>query len=119
MLAGVVDAARLAAETHLAEVGAAREEMLASTAHGEDELKTWASTTSKRANTAANEAQRQLDAHAASLAADVATAADELIDYNYAGEWTPLFITSYLGLTLAYTGIAFVSYLVLTKLKII
>ena len=56
---------------------------------------------------------------AAATAPLAATAADELIDYNYAGEWTPLFITSYLGLTLAYTGVAFVSYLVLTKLKII
>mmetsp|Transcript_40357 Transcript_40357/g.119645 ORF Transcript_40357/g.119645 Transcript_40357/m.119645 type:complete len:98 (+) Transcript_40357:64-357(+) len=67
-------------------------------------------------------AQALLRGSAAAAAATAplsAFAADELIDYNYAGEWTPLFITSYLGLTLAYTGVAFVSYLVLTKLKII
>merc|ERR1719356_1925444 len=44
---------------------------------------------------------------------------DELIDYNFAGEFTPFMIIGYFVLTTALTGFAFVSYLVLTKLKII
>nr|AAW79400.1 unknown protein [Heterocapsa triquetra] len=58
-------------------------------------------------------------AAAVSAAPLAAQAADELIDYNYAGEWTPLFIGGYMALTLAYTGVSFISYLILTKLKII
>mmetsp|Transcript_123775 Transcript_123775/g.309433 ORF Transcript_123775/g.309433 Transcript_123775/m.309433 type:complete len:109 (-) Transcript_123775:116-442(-) len=46
-------------------------------------------------------------------------AADELLAYNMAGEWTSTFIAGYFILTLGYTAVAFVSYLVLTKLKII
>mmetsp|Transcript_14945 Transcript_14945/g.37180 ORF Transcript_14945/g.37180 Transcript_14945/m.37180 type:complete len:108 (+) Transcript_14945:102-425(+) len=48
-----------------------------------------------------------------------AHAADELLAYNMAGEWTPTFIQGYFILTLGYTAVAFFSYLVLTKLKII
>lgn len=49
----------------------------------------------------------------------VASAADELLDYNMAGEWTLTFAAGYMGLTLGLTGVAFFSYVVLTKLKII
>mmetsp|Transcript_88753 Transcript_88753/g.230336 ORF Transcript_88753/g.230336 Transcript_88753/m.230336 type:complete len:105 (-) Transcript_88753:131-445(-) len=48
-----------------------------------------------------------------------ASAADELLAYNMAGEWTSTFTAGYFILTLGYTAVAFVSYLVLTKLKII
>merc|ERR1719327_1401290 len=52
-------------------------------------------------------------------AAKKAAKPDELIDYNFAGEFTPFMIIGYFVLTTALTGFAFVSYLVLTKLKII
>merc|ERR1712062_602594 len=48
-----------------------------------------------------------------------ASAEDALIDYNMRGEFTESFIYGYFGLTTIFTIIAFTSYLVLTKLKII
>eukprot|EP00418_Pyrodinium_bahamense_P085712 CAMPEP_0179061074 /NCGR_PEP_ID=MMETSP0796-20121207/26197_1 /TAXON_ID=73915 /ORGANISM="Pyrodinium bahamense, Strain pbaha01" /LENGTH=111 /DNA_ID=CAMNT_0020757883 /DNA_START=76 /DNA_END=411 /DNA_ORIENTATION=+ len=49
----------------------------------------------------------------------VAGAEDALVEYNMAGEFTQFFIVGYFGLTTAFTAVAFLSYLVLTKLKII
>eukprot|EP00930_Biecheleria_cincta_P084909 TRINITY_DN7432_c1_g1_i1.p1 TRINITY_DN7432_c1_g1~~TRINITY_DN7432_c1_g1_i1.p1 ORF type:complete len:106 (-),score=24.51 TRINITY_DN7432_c1_g1_i1:65-382(-) len=48
-----------------------------------------------------------------------ASAADEYLNYNFAGEFTPYMIIGYFGTTTAMTAIAFLSYLILTKLKII
>lgn len=48
-----------------------------------------------------------------------ATAADEYIAYNYSGEWTSGALVAYFGLTLGATFLIFLSYLILTKLKII
>eukprot|EP00930_Biecheleria_cincta_P084907 TRINITY_DN7432_c0_g3_i1.p1 TRINITY_DN7432_c0_g3~~TRINITY_DN7432_c0_g3_i1.p1 ORF type:complete len:121 (+),score=21.37 TRINITY_DN7432_c0_g3_i1:51-365(+) len=63
----------------------------------------------------------QAAAAAATLAAAPlsATAADEYLNYNFAGEFTPYMIIGYFGTTTAMTAIAFLSYLILTKLKII
>mmetsp|Transcript_47971 Transcript_47971/g.96756 ORF Transcript_47971/g.96756 Transcript_47971/m.96756 type:complete len:87 (+) Transcript_47971:2-262(+) len=58
-------------------------------------------------------------AAAAAAAPLAAVAADELVDYNMAGEFTNFFIVGYFGLTAAFTAVAFLSYLLLTKLKII
>mmetsp|Transcript_114222 Transcript_114222/g.243622 ORF Transcript_114222/g.243622 Transcript_114222/m.243622 type:complete len:108 (+) Transcript_114222:90-413(+) len=44
---------------------------------------------------------------------------DDLIEYNYQGEFTQYMITGYFALTTALTFVAFFSYLILTKLKII
>mmetsp|Transcript_102962 Transcript_102962/g.317658 ORF Transcript_102962/g.317658 Transcript_102962/m.317658 type:complete len:109 (+) Transcript_102962:120-446(+) len=48
-----------------------------------------------------------------------AVAEDALVDYNMAGEFTQFFVVGYFGLTTAFTVFAFLSYLILTKLKII
>eukprot|EP00419_Tripos_fusus_P010536 CAMPEP_0172658566 /NCGR_PEP_ID=MMETSP1074-20121228/2863_1 /TAXON_ID=2916 /ORGANISM="Ceratium fusus, Strain PA161109" /LENGTH=112 /DNA_ID=CAMNT_0013473885 /DNA_START=81 /DNA_END=419 /DNA_ORIENTATION=- len=48
-----------------------------------------------------------------------ASAEDPVFDYNMRGEITESFITGYFALTTIFTLIAFGSYLVLTKLKII
>uniref|UniRef100_A0A7S0A5U6 Uncharacterized protein n=1 Tax=Pyrodinium bahamense TaxID=73915 RepID=A0A7S0A5U6_9DINO len=48
-----------------------------------------------------------------------AMAEDTLVEYNMAGEFTQFFVVGYFGLTTAFTAVAFLSYLVLTKLKII
>ncbi|OLP87841.1 hypothetical protein AK812_SmicGene30895 [Symbiodinium microadriaticum] len=60
-------------------------------------------------------------AGAASIAAapGVASAADEYLNYNMTGEFTPFMVIGYFGLTTFLTAFAFGSYLVLTKLKII
>mmetsp|Transcript_29903 Transcript_29903/g.69527 ORF Transcript_29903/g.69527 Transcript_29903/m.69527 type:complete len:127 (+) Transcript_29903:12-392(+) len=58
-------------------------------------------------------------AAAAAAAPLAAVAEDELFDYNYAGEFTPYFFIGYFGLTTVFTAFAFLSYLILTKLKII
>ncbi|CAK0862602.1 unnamed protein product [Prorocentrum cordatum] len=76
---------------------------------------------------AAGAAPRQHEALLRAGAAAAAAAApalviaepDELVDYNFAGEFTPFMIIGYFTLTTALTGFSFVSYLVLTKLKII
>ncbi|CAE6933085.1 unnamed protein product [Symbiodinium sp. CCMP2592] len=49
----------------------------------------------------------------------VASAADEYLNYNMTGEFTPFMVIGYFGLTTFLTAFAFGSYLVLTKLKII
>ncbi|CAK0848595.1 unnamed protein product [Prorocentrum cordatum] len=70
----------------------------------------------------ARQHQALLRAGAALAAAAPAAALaepDELVDYNFAGEFTPFLIIGYFTLTTALTGFSFVSYLVLTKLKII
>ncbi|CAK0881504.1 unnamed protein product, partial [Prorocentrum cordatum] len=66
-------------------------------------------------------ALRGVAAVAASAATSLPALAepDELVDYNFAGEFTPFLIIGYFTLTTALTGFSFVSYLVLTKLKII
>ncbi|CAK9046190.1 unnamed protein product, partial [Durusdinium trenchii] len=59
---------------------------------------------------------------AAVLAASTALpagAADEYLNYNMTGEFTPFMIIGYFGLTTFLTAFAFGSYLILTKLKII
>ncbi|CAK0793854.1 unnamed protein product, partial [Prorocentrum cordatum] len=68
-----------------------------------------------------HQALLRASAAAAAAAAPVAALAepDELVDYNFAGEFTPFLIIGYFTLTTALTGFSFVSYLVLTKLKII
>eukprot|EP00440_Ansanella_granifera_P035173 gb/GFBE01038148.1/.p1 GENE.gb/GFBE01038148.1/~~gb/GFBE01038148.1/.p1 ORF type:complete len:106 (+),score=30.26 gb/GFBE01038148.1/:1-318(+) len=48
-----------------------------------------------------------------------ASAADEYLNYNFAGEATPFMVIGYFACTSALTAIAFLSYLILTKLKII
>ncbi|CAJ1330259.1 unnamed protein product [Effrenium voratum] len=48
-----------------------------------------------------------------------ANAADEYLNYNMTGEYTPFMIIGYVGLTTFLTAFAFGSYLILTKLKII
>eukprot|EP00438_Fugacium_kawagutii_P005101 Skav204554 [mRNA] locus=scaffold1059:22730:23532:- [translate_table: standard] len=48
-----------------------------------------------------------------------AGAADEHLNYNMIGEYTPFMIIGYFGLTTFLTAFAFGSYLILTKLKII
>mmetsp|Transcript_68494 Transcript_68494/g.120979 ORF Transcript_68494/g.120979 Transcript_68494/m.120979 type:complete len:102 (-) Transcript_68494:76-381(-) len=48
-----------------------------------------------------------------------ASAADELIEYNNAGEWTPYMIIGYFTITTGCTIFAFLCYLILTKIKII
>ncbi|CAK9011890.1 unnamed protein product [Durusdinium trenchii] len=48
-----------------------------------------------------------------------ASAADEYLNYNMTGEFTPFMIIGYFGLTTFLTAFAFGSYLILTKLKII
>ena len=48
-----------------------------------------------------------------------AGAADEYLNYNMTGEYTPFMIIGYFGLTTFLTAFAFGSYLILTKLKII
>eukprot|EP00434_Breviolum_minutum_P001755 symbB.v1.2.001553.t1/scaffold70.1/size352959/3 len=48
-----------------------------------------------------------------------ASAADEYLNYNMTGEYTPFMIIGYFGLTTFLTAFAFGSYLILTKLKII
>merc|ERR1719502_1278171 len=48
-----------------------------------------------------------------------ASAADEYLNYNFAGEPTPFMVIGYFGLTSFLTAFAFLSYLILTKLKII
>ncbi|CAE6956211.1 unnamed protein product [Symbiodinium sp. CCMP2456] len=60
-------------------------------------------------------------AAAGSIAAapGVASAADEYLNYNMTGEFTPFMVIGYFGLTTFLTAFAFGSYLVLTKLKII
>mmetsp|Transcript_66111 Transcript_66111/g.215110 ORF Transcript_66111/g.215110 Transcript_66111/m.215110 type:complete len:100 (+) Transcript_66111:96-395(+) len=62
-------------------------------------------------------------ATAAALAAAAlplaANAADEFLEYNMAGEFTTFMTGGYFVVTLGYTAISFVSYLLLTKLKII
>eukprot|EP00420_Gonyaulax_spinifera_P031431 CAMPEP_0197876738 /NCGR_PEP_ID=MMETSP1439-20131203/5639_1 /TAXON_ID=66791 /ORGANISM="Gonyaulax spinifera, Strain CCMP409" /LENGTH=115 /DNA_ID=CAMNT_0043496037 /DNA_START=69 /DNA_END=416 /DNA_ORIENTATION=- len=58
-------------------------------------------------------------AAAAAAAPLAASAADELVQYNMAGEFTEFFVVGYFGLTTAFTVISFLSYLILTKLKII
>uniref|UniRef100_A0A6T1EYX4 Photosystem II reaction center protein T n=1 Tax=Alexandrium monilatum TaxID=311494 RepID=A0A6T1EYX4_9DINO len=70
--------------------------------------------------------QQQLRGAAAAAAAATVAAAplaavaeDALVDYNMAGEFTNFFIVGYFGLTTAFTVFAFLSYLILTKLKII
>uniref|UniRef100_A0A6T1EYV2 Uncharacterized protein n=1 Tax=Alexandrium monilatum TaxID=311494 RepID=A0A6T1EYV2_9DINO len=70
--------------------------------------------------------QLQLRGTAAAVAAATAAAAplaavaeDKLVDYNMAGEFTQFFVVGYFGLTTAFTVFAFLSYLILTKLKII
>eukprot|EP00933_Yihiella_yeosuensis_P008984 TRINITY_DN114722_c0_g1_i1.p1 TRINITY_DN114722_c0_g1~~TRINITY_DN114722_c0_g1_i1.p1 ORF type:complete len:108 (-),score=22.35 TRINITY_DN114722_c0_g1_i1:102-425(-) len=59
-----------------------------------------------------------LAASAASLPL-AASAADPYLAYNFAGEYTPFMTIGYFGLTGGMTVVAFLSYLVLTKLKII
>eukprot|EP00444_Apocalathium_aciculiferum_P047555 CAMPEP_0183503540 /NCGR_PEP_ID=MMETSP0371-20130417/5226_1 /TAXON_ID=268820 /ORGANISM="Peridinium aciculiferum, Strain PAER-2" /LENGTH=98 /DNA_ID=CAMNT_0025698693 /DNA_START=71 /DNA_END=367 /DNA_ORIENTATION=- len=49
----------------------------------------------------------------------VAFASDDLLEYNMAGEFTTFMTGGYFAVTLGYTAISFVSYLLLTKLKII
>uniref|UniRef100_A0A7S1MP22 Uncharacterized protein n=1 Tax=Alexandrium catenella TaxID=2925 RepID=A0A7S1MP22_ALECA len=84
----------------------------------------WAFVPSPAAQTEASSAQLR-GASAAVAAAAVAAAPlaagaeDKLIDYNMAGEFTQFFVAGYFGLTSAFTAVAFLSYLVLTKLKII
>ncbi|CAJ1378290.1 unnamed protein product [Effrenium voratum] len=56
---------------------------------------------------------------AAASAALPAGAADEYLNYNMTGEYTPFMIIGYFGLTTFLTAFAFGSYLILTKLKII
>uniref|UniRef100_A0A7S4RFQ4 Uncharacterized protein n=1 Tax=Alexandrium monilatum TaxID=311494 RepID=A0A7S4RFQ4_9DINO len=56
---------------------------------------------------------------AAAAAPLAAVAEDTLVDYNMAGEFTQFFVVGYFGLTTAFTVFAFLSYLILTKLKII
>mmetsp|Transcript_60364 Transcript_60364/g.136037 ORF Transcript_60364/g.136037 Transcript_60364/m.136037 type:complete len:112 (-) Transcript_60364:155-490(-) len=58
-------------------------------------------------------------AAAAAVTPLAAHAADELVQYNMAGEFTEFFVVGYFGLTTAFTVISFLSYLILTKLKII
>ena len=48
-----------------------------------------------------------------------ASAADEYLNYNFTGEYTPFMIIGYFGLTTFLTAFAFGSYFILTKLKII
>ncbi|CAE7257676.1 unnamed protein product [Symbiodinium microadriaticum] len=57
-------------------------------------------------------------ATAAGIAAapGVASAADEYLNYNMTGEFTPFMVIGYFGLTTFLTAFAFGSYLVLTKL---
>ncbi|CAL1148906.1 unnamed protein product [Cladocopium goreaui] len=56
---------------------------------------------------------------AAASSALPAGAADEYLNYNMTGEYTPFMIIGYFGLTTFLTAFAFGSYLILTKLKII
>ena len=56
---------------------------------------------------------------AAASTALPAGAADEYLNYNMTGEYTPFMIIGYFGLTTFLTAFAFGSYLILTKLKII
>eukprot|EP00931_Biecheleriopsis_adriatica_P109273 TRINITY_DN8354_c0_g1_i2.p1 TRINITY_DN8354_c0_g1~~TRINITY_DN8354_c0_g1_i2.p1 ORF type:complete len:110 (+),score=34.32 TRINITY_DN8354_c0_g1_i2:65-394(+) len=58
-------------------------------------------------------------AAAASLPLAASAVPDEYLNYNFAGEYTPFMTIGYFGLTSFLTAFCFLSYLILTKLKII
>eukprot|EP00931_Biecheleriopsis_adriatica_P009325 TRINITY_DN1103_c0_g1_i2.p1 TRINITY_DN1103_c0_g1~~TRINITY_DN1103_c0_g1_i2.p1 ORF type:complete len:111 (+),score=31.68 TRINITY_DN1103_c0_g1_i2:79-411(+) len=58
-------------------------------------------------------------AAAAGLPLAASAVPDEYLNYNFAGEYTPFMTIGYFGLTSFLTAFCFLSYLILTKLKII
>eukprot|EP00931_Biecheleriopsis_adriatica_P009324 TRINITY_DN1103_c0_g1_i1.p2 TRINITY_DN1103_c0_g1~~TRINITY_DN1103_c0_g1_i1.p2 ORF type:complete len:110 (+),score=27.88 TRINITY_DN1103_c0_g1_i1:79-408(+) len=72
-----------------------------------------------QAEVALRGAPAAMAAAAAGLPLAASAVPDEYLNYNFAGEYTPFMTIGYFGLTSFLTAFCFLSYLILTKLKII